>query len=74
MDEQKVKEELLSLLKEKAVVQIRGGEELTAVTRSLLGDEQLGKRYGEKAKKVLLEHQGVIDRYLESLKGFLTAP
>jgi len=59
-------------LKEGAVKQVRGKEELADMARTLLENERLGKSLGEKAKKVLEAHQGVVQRYLEILKEFLT--
>ncbi|MBI4435925.1 MAG: 3-deoxy-D-manno-octulosonic acid transferase [Candidatus Omnitrophica bacterium] len=58
-------------LKEGAVKQVQGEEELAHVTRTLLENERLGKSLGEKAKKVLEDHQGVVRRYLEVLREFL---
>ncbi len=58
-------------LNEKAAVQVRGREDLIAASRRFLSDVSLGKDYGEKAKRVLFENQGVVGRYLVLLKELL---
>ena len=58
-------------LEKEAAIQVRNQEELMHATRSLLKDERLQRSLGERAKKVILENQGVVSRHLELLKPFL---
>ena len=58
-------------LEKEAAIQVKNQEELMYAARSLLKDEGQKRSLGERAKKVILENQGVVSRHLELLKEFL---
>ena len=58
-------------LQGEAALQVADKETLLLRVRSLLESDVRRRQLGAKAKKILLEHQGVVDRHLELIQPFL---
>jgi len=60
-------------LKEKAALQVQSEGELAVVTRTLLQDERNRQSLGRRAQELIRTQQGVVNRHLQHLKGFLAS-
>lgn len=54
-----------------AAIQVTDEVSLAVAARSLLENKTLRRALGEKAKQIVLSHQGVVNRHLEEMKAFL---
>ncbi|UCF87218.1 MAG: 3-deoxy-D-manno-octulosonic acid transferase [Nitrospiraceae bacterium] len=58
-------------IKEGAGIEIRGAEEMAAAIEDILGDVKKGERIGQKAKKIVEENMGAVEKALQLVRSIL---